>query len=462
MSWSLHRTTTNHNQTKPAPRRHQPQRLVLFVVIFAASCTNVWLSRHFFGHLSSVAWNSPEAQVAESLGFLQQAPSWTNDNDHPNASSLAPKQQQQQQEELSPIPVAASSTQRLATAAATAAAAAAVEPAAATTKPQAPHHHPEVGSTRSYPPSSTPPRRITLWCFLDKTNTFFFSHFPHAVQALSQCWSFFQTQQAKIEQQQAPHGTNSTPTVVIDCKIHSRLAGLGPVDQDWRAALITEILQCSMDTTRFNTTYLPADNVVRSFDASELPPVTPKGLRKLPVNTAMHTHHLFRPDAKDSVNHTFFWHPDHAQVLRNRLYQTAWYRQNVTRNEEEAAAAAATTSMTDQPDASSPPVLRIGLVNRVKNRRVGNLDQIQRIIHQLYPEAIVSRAYMEDLTPRQQFVWWSQQSLVVSPHGAASANLLFLKAGSGLLEIFPPHYYEFGFGPCRKPQRCDFMATFPS
>ena len=42
---------------------------------------------------------------------------------------------------------------------------------------------------------------ITLICLLDSGNTYRYRHFPHALQSLSQCWSFFQSKQDELLQE---------------------------------------------------------------------------------------------------------------------------------------------------------------------------------------------------------------------------------------------------------------------
>ena len=46
---------------------------------------------------------------------------------------------------------------------------------------------------------------------------------------------------------------------------------------------------------------------------------------------------------------------------------------------------------------------------------------------------------MEDMAPMEQFALWSQQSIVIAPHGAGLTNSMFLPPGnaSAVIEIFP-------------------------
>ena len=315
------------------------------------------------------------------------------------------------------------------------------------------------------PEPQQPNRTIALWCFLDEASTYLFLHFPHALQALSQCWSFFQSKEAELKAESPSQHQDK-----FECHINlNRVAGLGSVDKDWRAALVVEIMQCTYSYTRFNLSQLPQNSTVVSLKRPVDKPQDqnqPKGKKhtkrkpELPRNSATHTFYLFRPHRNDSADHRFFWDPQHGQVLWNRLFATETYRKTnlfplLTTNNKTTNSTGSSMALMDE------PVLRIGLVNRLKDRKIGNMDQLEKAIQRMYPDCIVERANMEGMTPLQQFTWWSRQSIVILPHGAASTNLLFLKAGSAIIELFPPHYYEFGFWALSKSLNVRYYGYFP-
>jgi len=84
--------------------------------------------------------------------------------------------------------------------------------------------------------------------------------------------------------------------------------------------------------------------------------------------------------------------------------------------------------------------LRIGFVNRQHNRRILNMDNITSMARQMYSEATITIANMEDLTGIEQMRWWSSQDIVVAAHGAALTNMIFLHENSAIVEVFPAHY----------------------
>ena len=329
------------------------------------------------------------------------------------------------------------------------------------TELQGPQEHATILARELQQPSR---RTIALWCFLDDQSTYIFAHFPHAMQALSQCWSFFQSQQAQLQATTASSQlSNDNNEDMFQCHINlNRVTGLGSVAQDWRAALIVKLMKCTYDYTEFNLSQLPQNSTVVSL---KHPPDKPqdqkqsKGKKRmkrkpeLPRNTATHTYYLFRPHRNDSALHRFFWDPQHGQVLRNRLFETKSYRNHNNISE--------TTNSSNSMAVLDETALRIGLVNRLKNRKVGNMDQLEKAIRRMYPDCIVENANMEGMKPIQQFTWWSRQSIVILPHGAASTNLLFLKAGSAIIELFPPHYYEFGFWALSKSLNVRYYGYFP-
>jgi Glycosyltransferase 61 len=89
----------------------------------------------------------------------------------------------------------------------------------------------------------------------------------------------------------------------------------------------------------------------------------------------------------------------------------------------------------------------ITIINRKGMRRLVNVKNITTALRKAFPKALVQTVYMEGTEPMEQFDFWSQQSIVVAPHGGALTNGIFLPPGnaSALIEIFPPHYYYFLF-----------------
>jgi hypothetical protein len=78
-----------------------------------------------------------------------------------------------------------------------------------------------------------------------------------------------------------------------------------------------------------------------------------------------------------------------------------------------------------------------------------NTDNITTALQLAFPSAQIQTVYMEEMPPWDQFVFWSQQYIVIAPHGAGLTNGIFLPPGnaSAVIEVFPLHYYPaFYFG----------------
>ena len=435
----------SHPNTKiSTTRRFTLRKSLVGISILVAVAGNVFLSRQYLVQLSSssVAWSSlDEVHVlAEASGLFGRENDTISSNTTNHNSNSELRQGFQEQP--------GNSTK-----------------AVSLREAQLPEPRPQLQNTT-----------IDMWCFLDDKSTYIFHHFPHALQALSQCWSFFQSMEAELKASASPpHQPNQDN---FQCRINiNRVAGFGSVDQDWRAALVVEIMQCTYSYTRFNLSQLPQNSTVVSLTSpADIPQdqKQPKGKKhtkkqpELPRNNATHTYYLFRPHHNDSALYRFFWDPQHGQVLRNRLYETETYRKTNlvhavttnhsivdTKDNETTNSSGSSIALMDE------TVLRIGLVNRLKNRKVGNMDQLEQAIRRMYPDCIVERATMEGMTPLEQFTWWSRQSIVILPHGAASTNLVFLKPGSAIIELFPPHYYWWGFWALSKTLNVRYYGYFP-
>ena len=355
--------------------------------------------------------------------------------------------------------------------------------------------------------ATTTPTIITLWCFLDKSSTFVFFHFPHALQSLSQCWSFFQSKRQEILQSKNNHPAVSPQKLEFQCHINLyQSSGFGSVDQDWRAALVVDLMQCthsygafdysdiasrnqvlpwSLSSTQINdnhTTVPPTQKGPRPLpqinDNHTTVPPTQKGPRPLPANHASHIHYFFRQDLQEWNFFRYFSHPSHVLELQKRLQQRLIYSNTTTRPGFQDKSLESLpnnrsiiinnnnnnnrTGNVHGTRNDTPNTLRIGLVDRLSKRRLGNIDLLEQAIVKAFPHAIVERGIMERLSPLQQFAWWSRQSIVILVHGAAASNLLFLQPNiSAVIELYPAHYYWWGYWHLAQSSQVRHYAYFP-
>ena len=293
-----------------------------------------------------------------------------------------------------------------------------------------------IHNTTTTTTTSTTRNTIALHCLLDSRNTFCYVHFPHTLQALSQCWSYFQSQTQEILEQ---HSKDAAILPRITTTIHSHgIRGRFQSPQsDWRAAFVQFLLRNVTTRHHARRSTLPHPN---NDD-----------------DNRTHSTRIFRPTPDDSGldGLRFFWNYSHVQALHDNLYQTELYRRHHQTTLGE------TVGRSDKQSVSQPPRLRIAVINRKTARRIVDINQLERAIRQEYPQALVQVVTMEGMTPLQQYIWWNQQSIVVTPHGAATTNLIFMKPGSAVLELYQPHYYWWGFWKLAQTARVRYYAQFP-
>jgi len=83
---------------------------------------------------------------------------------------------------------------------------------------------------------------------------------------------------------------------------------------------------------------------------------------------------------------------------------------------------------------------RIAILNRKSNRSLLNAVQLQLALQRALRVDKVDIHYMEGTNFADQVMFWSSYDIVVSPHGAQLTGLAFLPTCAGILEVFPADY----------------------
>ena len=250
------------------------------------------------------------------------------------------------------------------------------------------------------------PAELWLWCQLDEGNVIskHFVHFPHASQALIPCWSWFQ----KIKRARNNHLPASVTRAHTHCGFYLK-DGLGDFvrPKKWISQLIRH-MGCTI-TVSEPKTGISTGNCTR------------KGA---PNCTAIHETLVYRLPFDDYYKMKYFDRPDDAAALRTKILQSVHFA-----------------------DTLRTSTARIAIVDRKRTRRILNLQSMVASLEAAFPNAMIETGYMEDMTPREQFVFWSQHDIIVTGHGAAMTNAIFLPPGnaSAVVELFPPHYYPAYF-----------------
>ena len=86
----------------------------------------------------------------------------------------------------------------------------------------------------------------------------------------------------------------------------------------------------------------------------------------------------------------------------------------------------------------------IGILDRSKQRRITNIVELQSSLQAEFkdtPTKVIQVAYMENKTFLQQIEWMNSVDILITSHGAALASIPFMPHCGGILEYFPTSYY---------------------
>lgn len=96
-------------------------------------------------------------------------------------------------------------------------------------------------------------------------------------------------------------------------------------------------------------------------------------------------------------------------------------------------------------DTQLPPVNkthpRIGILQRPKTRRLLRLEELEEALRVAFPNANVSSTNFTSNQIEDQAWWWATQDVVVTPHGAALLNSVFIREGTIVLQMHPGDFY---------------------
>jgi len=234
----------------------------------------------------------------------------------------------------------------------------------------------------------------TAWCVLDDDNLGkSFYHFPHTLQVLSKCWSYFMMERRKYGVKSCGFFYN-----VINRK-NFNYNKISP----WAKDLI-KAMNCS--------------KIVRKSKSTPKP-----------------------PDTDDSyyLKWTSRWFQEIEDV--------APIQESVLRKRKEGYS---------KLDEFANRTLVIGLVQRrprlkhcdsvpapkncVHYREIINLKKIQQALAKNFPSAKVRNTKFKNMDLVEQASWWWHKDIVIAAHGAALSNVMFMRPHTAVIEIFPTNY----------------------
>ena len=240
-------------------------------------------------------------------------------------------------------------------------------------------------NTATIPNATDPPTPIhTAWCILDRNNTnSHFRHFPHSLQSLAPCWSFF------------------CRTAAPQCGIYIQHPPRFVWKQmsSWTRQLVEHmgcriVVQSQPDISR---------SVIRTGDVQ------------------------YRVPDRQVLTYAFFEKPEHVQQLQARVLGNT----TVTKTKTDAIRIGLLQRIQEHPKHPS----RIFL----------NLPEIRSQLQTAFPDAVVEESDMLHFTLKEQARWWHDKDVVVAAHGAAITNGIFLRnhntTAATLIEVYPDGFH---------------------
>lgn len=245
------------------------------------------------------------------------------------------------------------------------------------------------------------PDPTTAWCILDLNNTNqHFRHFPHALQSLAPCWSFF----CRVREERGAH---------VPCGIYIQYPPRFQWDRmsSWTRQLV-ERMGCQVVVQSQEDTVV--GDVIVDSDVQ------------------------YRPPDQHVNTYQFFEKKEHAQQLQLQVLGD-----KVDTNPEMKKGG-----------------IQIGLLQRIRNhpnqasRIFLNLSDIRSHLQATFPEATLVETDMSNFSLPEQALWWRQNDVVVAAHGAAMTNCIFLRnhdeSAATVIEVYPDGFHPIIFSKLAK------------
>lgn len=207
-------------------------------------------------------------------------------------------------------------------------------------------------------------------------------HFPHTLEWFADCWNW-------VQEQSGDAGEEALGGFIVDELVHKKLQ-----KKYWNRAFFPA-MQWPVDVLGNTTkTTIPYDRITTQYYKGS----------------------------------GWFQREGMCNSFRNRM----WKNLGVT------------------PRESSKKYQRIGIVNRNESRAITEINMLVSKLHKKYPKAQVEvRAFDSEYqlqseadTMQTQAKWFADKDLVIMAHGAAMSNVVFMRPGSSLLELYPRFYFN--------------------
>lgn len=234
------------------------------------------------------------------------------------------------------------------------------------------------------------------WCiiatkYLPKTTREHFSHFPHSLEILLPCWSYFMDHSNTLSNR--------------NCGFY--IASDKIVPGAWTQQLLDK-MGCEIKYRDFSSEV--------KNDPHQLPDINGKVAILNQDDQYVPNLFLLRP------RHNYFryiYHQEHAHSLR-RLFIS----------DEEIS----------RIKGNGKPV-QIGMIQRTTSRRIGNFEEIHQALQKAIPDAIITATEFHYDTVEEQARWFATKDVIIGAHGAAFANSVFITPGTIVMQCYPPGYF---------------------
>jgi hypothetical protein len=230
------------------------------------------------------------------------------------------------------------------------------------------------------------------------------NHFPHAMQQLYQCWSYWNLPVNQHRQKilLRPKNTPGFPRSKMTLhRLNRKVRG-----KDW--GFVAGIVRAWQEAA--NVTVID----------------------RLEENDDRHTQWGVPVQRQDRANTFLLQSPQHARWLANTVIQ--YYHipiHNCNNNQTETC------------DRNKIQLPRIAILNRRKksSRSILNTNDIIAALKNELGILDVQVAYFETATFLQQVEFFANADLILSPHGAQLTGIPFMPECGRILEVFPAYYY---------------------
>ena len=241
---------------------------------------------------------------------------------------------------------------------------------------------------------------VTNWCVISQDSVpwqwntrtkGWIDHFPHAAEILLPCWSWFRSRAKLLGETQSTTQNSNCGFVLMD---GIRLDESRP-NATWQYQLVKK-MRCQVRYYESSTISLESDDQNVFYTPS---------IRQL------------RPRFRHS---RYIRHPDDAHALQRMVL----------------------------PDVTLPridhtsPEISIGILQRpTSNRRIANLEAIELALQQAFPQANITSTDLNSTRIEDQALWWATHDVIITPHGAAMTNAVFIRDDTIVIQLHPGEFY---------------------